>query len=549
MTLHPTPTDPIPEDTARIARSAASQDNPYLLMRDRVGTIFHDLDFAALYPRCGQPAYAPWRLALVTLVQYIEHLPDEAVAQQVALRLDLKYLLGLELGAASFDPSVLSEFRGRLVAGESGTLLFDTLLERLRTEGLVAAGGAVRTDSTVVVAAVRHLNRLALVRETLRHALNTLALVDPAWLRAVADPAWVARYAPRSENERLPQKATQRQALERTVGEDGSRLLAALTAPAAPAYLRAVPAVQTLRAVWVQQYYRNARGIRLRTPDKEGLPPCSRAIASPYDPDARRSVKRGKEWVGYKEHLTETCAPDRPHLLTDVRTTSATTPDHAVTGQVQEALVARDLPPDRHVVDAGYVDADHVVGSRARGIELVGPLGPDTSWQAQTPGAFDLSQFEIDWDAETVRCPAGQESVRWTAKPNQRGTEVIVALFPRAVCQACPLRGQCTKSARRQLMFRPKEQHEALRAARAHQETDAFREDYAVRAGIEGTISQGQRRCGMGRCRYLGQAKAQFQEAAEAAALNYLRAAADLAGHRPAQTRRSALERLFDRAA
>jgi transposase len=525
MTLHPTPTDRIPEDTARAARSASPKDNPYLLMRDRFGTIFRDLDFAALYPRRGQPGYAPWRLALVTLVQYIEHLPDEAVADQVALRLDLKYLLGLELGAPCFDPSILSEFRTRLVEQDGATLLFDLLLERLHMEGLATPGGRARTDSTGVVAAVQHLNRLALVRETLRHALNTLALVDPDWLRSQADPAWVERYAHRSENERLPQRATERRALERTVGEDGSRLLAAVDASGAPAYLRTVPAVRTLRTVWLQQYYRDERGIRLRTP-QEGLPPCSRAIASPYDPDARRSVKRGEEWVGYKEHLTEACDPE-----------------------LQQDLVAKDLPPDRQVVDGGYVDADNGVESRVRGIELVGPLPRDTSWQARTEGAFDLSRFAIDWEEQTVRCPAGQESVRWTAKPNQRGTAVIVVLFARATCQVCPLRSQCTRSARRQLMLRPREQHEVLQAARAHQETEAFKEEYAIRAGVEGTISQGVRRCGMGRCRYRGTAKTRFQEASSAAALNYLRAAAHLAGRKPARTRRSALERLFDQAA
>jgi transposase len=549
MTLHPTPTDPIPENTARAARSASRQDNPYVLMRERFGTIFCDLDFAALYPPQGQPGYAPWRLALVTLVQYIEHLSDEAVADQVALRLDLKYLLGLELGAPRFDPSILSEFRTRLVKQEATTLLFDRLLARLHHEGLALPGGKARTDSTTVVAAVRQLNLLALVRETLRSALTTLAVVDPAWLRAQGDPAWVQRYARRSENERLPQQATKRRALERTIGEDGSRLLTALHAADAPAYLREVPAVQLLRTVWLQRYYQDQRGIRLRRRDKEGMPPCSQAIASPYDPDARWSVKRGEEWIGYKTHLTEACDPEAPHLLLGDWTTDATVPDGEALPHLQQDLVGKDLPPDEQVVDAGYGDADNVVASRSRGIKLLGPLPRDTSWQARTEGAFDLSHFEIDWDQHTVRCPGGQESVRWTAKPNQRGTEVIVVLFDRAGCQACPLRSQCTRSERRQLMLRPKEQHEVLQAARAHQETEAFKQEYAIRAGVEGTISQGTRRCGMDQCRYRGAGKTRFQEAATGAALNYLRVAAHLAGHKLARTRRSALERVFDQAA
>jgi transposase len=549
MTLHLTPTDPIPEATARIMHAAARPDNVYRLMREHFGTIFADRDFAAFYPRRGQPSYAPWRLALVTLVQYIEHLGDEAVADQVALRVDLKYLLGLELDAPRFDPSILSEFRDRLVTQEEASLVFDLLLERLRQAGLVQAGGRVRTDSTKVVAAVRALNRLGLVRETMRHALNTLAVVDPVWLRTHSDPDWAERYAHRSENERLPQAAAKRQALEQTVGADGSRLLDALDAPDAPAYLRVVPAVQTLRTVWIQQYYRDANRLRLRRPEKEGLAPASRAIASPYDVEARRSSKRGEPWLGYKQQLTETCEPERPHLLLQAPTTPATQPDVVALSALQEDLVAKDLVPDQQVLDAGYVDADNVVASQGRRIALVGPMPRDTSWQARTPDAFDVSQFVIDWDAHHVQCPAGEQSCRWTAKQNQRGSEVIVVLFPEAACQACPVRSRCTTSSRRQLMLRPRPQHEALQAARTEQGTATFQEQYAIRAGVEGTISQAKRRCGIGQCRYRGQAKTQFQEAASAAALTYLRVAADLAGHTPASTRQSAFSRLFATAA
>lgn len=549
MTLHPTPSEAIPATTARIARAAARTSNPYLRMRDQFGTIFADLDFAHLYPRRGQPGYAPWRLALVTLVQYIEHLGDEAVADQVALRVDLKYLLGLELDAPRFDPSILSEFRTRLVADGALTLLLDRLLDRLQVAGLLAAGGQVRTDSTLVLAAVRELNRLALVRETVRHALNVLAVVAPDWLLAHADPAWVERYAQRSENERLPQAAVQRRALERTVGADGSRLLAAVDAPEAPAYLRSVPAVAVLRTVWIQQYFQTSRGPRLRRPGQEGLAPASRAIASPYDAEARRSSKRGTVWVGYKQHVSECCEPGRPQLLLQAPTTPATLPDSEALPALQQDLVAKDRRPDQHLVDAGFVDADNVVASRERGIELVGPVPRDTSWQAQTPEAFASSQFVIDWDGEQVECPAGQQSSHWTAKQNQRGTQVIVVLFATATCQACPLRSRCTTSTRRQLMLRPRAQHQALHAARAAQETTAFKETYATRAGVEGTISQGKRRCGMGQCRYRGYAKTQFQEASAAAALTYLRTAAHLSGHTPATTRRTAFTRLFDQAA
>jgi transposase len=541
MTLHPTPNAPIPADTAAAAAKAFRKGNPYVRMRDHFGSIFTDADFATLYAGRGQPGYAPWRLALVTIVQLSENLSDAQASEQVRARIDLKYLLGLELGDDGFDASVLSEFRTRLVAHAAETLLFDRLLERLHQEGVVLPGGRVRTDSTHVLAAVQRLNRLALVREALRHALNELAGDAPDWLMAVTDAAWVERYEQRSENERLPKRTGEREALTRTIGQDGRALLAAVDTPGTPSWVREIPAVQILRRVWIEQYLQEGETIRFRTPEE--LPPCSQTIASPYDPDARRSWKRGEEWVGYKSHLSESCGQSGPAVLRATRSTPATEPDGAALEPLQAAMRARDLPPDAHLVDQGYLDADHVVASQRQGITLVGQLGRDTSWQARTEGAFALAQFEIDWEQERVRCPAGAESGSWTVKPNQRGTEVIVAVFRRGSCQACALKAQCTTSDRRQLMFRPREQHETLQRARAQQAPTGAA--YAARAGIEGTISQGVRRCGLRDCRYRGAQKASLQTASIGAALTYLRTAASLAGQQRAATRRSRFARLY----
>lgn len=546
MTLHPHPTDAIPAATAAAAARAFRRGNLYLRMRDRFGTIFGDADFAAFYPRRGQPGYAPWRLALVTLVQYLEHLSDELAAEQVRARMDLKYLLGLELTDEGFDASVLSEFRTRLVTQDAETLLFDRLLQRLQAEGLVVPGGQVRTDATHVLAAVQRLNRLALVRETLRHALNDLARVAPDWLMTVTDPTWVERYEQRSENERLPRKAREREDLTQRVGQDGSHLLTALDAPTAPSWLREIPAARVLRRVWIEQYTWEEGRLRFRIPEE--LPPYGQTIASPYDPEARRSWKRGEEWVGRKSHLSESCDATRPHLLRATASTSATTPDGQELAALQQAMRAADLPPDQHLVDAGYIDADHVVHSEAQGIRLIGPLARDTTWQAQTEGAFALAAFAIDWEQQTARCPAGQQSVRWTPKRRASGTEVIVVLFSQAQCQACALKRRCTTTRRRQLMLRPKAQHEALHQARAIRQAGQEDPTYALRAGIEGTLSQAVRRCGLRQCRYIGDRKARFQTASTGAAISYLRTAQFLAGYTSATTRRSRFGRLYDAA-
>ena len=125
MCLRPLPVPPIPEETARVAQTAFPHGNPYLRLRDEFGTLFEDADFAALFPTRGQPAEAPWRLALVTVLQFAEGLSDRRAADAVRGRIDWKYLLGLELTDPGFDASVLCEFRSRLVAGGQEALLFE----------------------------------------------------------------------------------------------------------------------------------------------------------------------------------------------------------------------------------------------------------------------------------------------------------------------------------------------------------------------------------------------------------------------------------------
>src|SRR5215218_4217628 len=218
MSLHARKPDPIPEETARVARAAFPDGNVYLRMREARGVIYADEDFADLFPTRGQPAEAPWRLALVTLFQFAEHLSDRAAADAVRGRIDWKYALSLELTDAGFDHTVLSEFRSRVLGGGAERRLLDLLVDCARDRGLLKARGRQRTDSTHVLAAVRALNRVELVTETMRHALTVLAALTPEWLRAHGRPEWVKRYERRPEDDGLPSERADRQALAETVG-------------------------------------------------------------------------------------------------------------------------------------------------------------------------------------------------------------------------------------------------------------------------------------------------------------------------------------------
>lgn len=258
MSLRPQPIAAVPEDTTRVARAAFPHGNPYLTFRDALGTIFQDTDFAALFPLEGQPGLPPWRLALVTILQFRENLADRQAAEAVRARIDWKYLLGLELTDPGFDFSVLSEFRDRLLDGRAEALLLDTLLERCRALGLLKARGQQRTDSTHVLAAIRVMNRLELVAETLRAALNDLATIAPTWLQHMVPPEWYERYGKRIEDMHLPREPAKREAYAQTVGEDGFTLLDAVDAAEAPPDLRALPSLDTLRRTWHRHYERTS---------------------------------------------------------------------------------------------------------------------------------------------------------------------------------------------------------------------------------------------------------------------------------------------------
>src|SRR5215203_841021 len=338
MSLHPTVSGEVPTPTATVARAAFRRGNPYLLLRDQLGTIFTDAQFVPFFAPRGQPAECPWRLALVTILQFVEGLTDLLAANPVRTRIDWKYLLGLELTDPGFDASVLSEFRGRLVAGRLEEQLLDTLLVLCREHKLLSARSRQRTDSTHVLGAVRSLNRLACVTETMRAALNVLASAAPVWLRAHANPTWIERYGRRADDYDVPQGEAKRRAHAEQIGRDGHQLLAAIMAPGAPAWLREIPAIELLRQVWIQNFCliddappagpetgapgEAARLVQWRT-NQEGLAPSLLMAASPYDPEVHYAKKRSTTWIGYKVHLTEACDDGRPHLITHVETTLA----------------------------------------------------------------------------------------------------------------------------------------------------------------------------------------------------------------------------------
>ena len=544
--LQPQPPGPVPVDTARVARAAFPKGSPLLALRDELGAVFSDDDFAALYPLLGQPAYPPWRLALVTVLQFREGLSDRAAADAVRARIDWKYLLGLDLDDPGFDFSVLSEFRSRLVEHRAEHVLLDRVVDACRERGLLKTRGRQRTDSTHVVAAVRELNRLELAAETVRAALNELAGAAPDWLRRLARPEWTDRYGHRVEDSLLPQSKAGRARHAVAVGTDGYALLDAVGAVETPPGLADLPVVGALRRIWDRHYERDADGVRLRELRGRG-PEKGDSVESPYDVDARYRRKRGTTWMGYMVHLTETCDTDRPRLVVHADTTPGDVHEAARADPILAALDARGLSASEHLADAAYVSAGLLVGAEDRyGVRLVGPPRKDPSWQARTEGGYTADRFTLDWEQEVATCPEGEESRTWRAYTDRTGREYVMARFDPATCRACSSRDLCVRSetSGRSINLHPRREQEALEGMRAELASDEGWAAYSARAGVEGTLSQGVRAMGLRRTRYRGLAKTRLGHVATAAAISADRAAAWVRGERPGRTRISRFVRL-----
>jgi transposase len=549
---------PFPEPDPLIAEAVRDSwprpdDQPLAVaVRDHLGEWLKDEDFAKAFGVRGRPGYSPVVLALVTVLQQAENLTDRQAVRHAKSRLDWKYLLGLPLtGGSVFDHTVLPEFRKKVAEAGLERVALDALLERLKEEGLLRAGGKQRTDSTGVIAAVAALNRLELAGESMRAALDALAAAAPGWTMGVLDESWMRRYGTPVTSWRPPMTEKKRSELAIAYAKDGYALLGAVYDPASPDWLQHIPAVQVLRTVLLQNYTvttgeDGTEVVRRREKSMreggDGLPPGDKRIASPWDLDARWSVKRDEFWLGYKLHITEACddrppcdcggkcrkgcrAAAFPNLITDVATTPATVTDNAMTSVIDDHLAARELVPARHYLDSGYLSAEILVDELRRlGIALVGPLLADTSPQARAGNGYARPDFAIDYDAETVTCPQGKASVSWSPCA-QHGKPKIVVKFSPADCGPCPARALCFTGKtrdRRQLTLNSRSLAEAQAANREQEKTRSFQADYARRAGIEGTMAQAVRH-GARRARYRGLSKTSLEHAFMAVALNLIR--------------------------
>jgi hypothetical protein len=287
----------------------------------------------------------------------------------------------------------------------------------------------------------------------------------------------------------------------------------------------------------------------------EDLGPMEETIISPFDPQARRSYRRGDSWVGYKVHVVERCDDGAPQLILVVDLAAATEPDVNSTDRLRRAVVAAVGDAlERIFVDSGYVSAPTIVAAAAEQIELVGPVSAGPGSRSGDSAPWNSDAFRIDIESESVVCPAGKRNISWKTQHEQGtiATEYARISFSVKDCRGCRFVQQCLPKATegqrrkrgRQLMHMLGDEGEALRRRRAEQRTERWQREYRKRSGVEGAISQGVRAVGMRQARYRGHDKVTFQHTVGACAINLIRIDAWKRGYHPESTRTTHLAQL-----
>mgnify|MGYP000152918503 CR=1 FL=1 len=507
----------IPEETREIVESIIGVGDVCHYLGNHIQEILSEVDFEIMYSAIGRGAVHPFILSIVTVLQYLEKYPDRRASQQVVKRMDWKYAMHQNLRWQGFHYSNLCNFRKRLLEHEASSLIFDKVILHLQEKGWLKSRGKQRTDATHILGQVQRLSVFELKWESLRMALVDLMSTDAKWVTKHLSDEVIQNYASSRNSYRLSERELKK--LEKQVEKDMLSVLQEIDTKGEKEWFE---------FTYVQLLHRVARE-QLTCVDPSEFPDWKDSalefelpkgfVQSPHEADSRYGQKRGKDWEGYKTHITETVNHEGVNFITDMSVSPANVNDSQALQTIEENLEKRDLAPEELYVDQGYMSGEQIDESAERDIDLRGRVAPHSS---SKPEGFRLCDFEIDVEQQEARCPAGNKSVRWSDVQGTKG--VAFRAFFGKQCQSCPFfrDDACTTSAsgRRLDISR---HHQALQRRRHEQKTETFKQDMKHRAAIEGTISEAVRAHGLRQNRYRGLEKTQLQADMTGAAINLKR--------------------------
>ena len=463
----------------------------------------------------GRPSVEPVLVLGVTLLQFVEKVPDREAVERLRYHLGWKYALNHEVNEAVFDSTVLVRFRGKLLEHEQGRLLFERILRGLQDAGLIARKYKQRLDSTHVLGMIAKMSRLECVRESFRLALRELdGILGEGERPEFWEVLW-ERYVESKLDYRTPEVELKNKMQQ--AGEDIQRLRKWLEGgKERREVIKEAAQVKLLDRVFEEQYaVQEAEGIEVRSEEPVG------AVKNPYDPDVEWAAKgRGKsrkEFEGYKVQVAETVSEEpvekgepTNNFLTAVMIQRATESDEAGREQVLEEQAEMGLEkPEVEYVDGAYVSAKEIVQAEEEGRQLMGPAQPAPSPRNK---AFSAEAFQVRVEERRAICPAGKQSTQCSRLEEEKTGKVSYRFEWSWECPDCSLRNQCVGQDQRHRSLVVGEHHTALQNRRWEMKTPEFKQAMKKRNAIEGTQSELVRAHGARRARYrrLGKVKLQF---------------------------------------
>ena len=470
----------------------------------------------------GRPAVEPVLLLGVSLLQYLEGMPDRQAVEQLRYHAGWNFALNRCLGEQTFHSTCLVNFRQRLIENEQSALIFRQVLGGLLAAGLVARQSKQRLDATQVFGLVSRMSWLDCVREALRLALKELQESAAGF----GPPAFWMQLQERYVESKVDYKASS-ETLERKLqeaGVDAARLLHWVRS-LSDATIGSGQQLALLQRVFDEHFELVGEGqtVQRRTTLS------SDRVQNPHDPDARYAVKgqgkQKKEHVGYKVQVAETVVEGKLHpgeptrnFVCGILTHAAQESDEAGAAKMQteQAAMGLDKPPALYV-DGAYVSGQTLAEAAAEGRRLVGPAAHSPQ---NNQGRFTAEEFQIDVEGRQAICPAGQQNTQCSRLEEEQSGKVSFRFEWSTHCHGCALREQCVAPGQKHRTVVVGQFHSALQARRVEQQTEAFVEEIKQRNAIEGTQSELVRAHGLRRARYRSLAKVRLQNYFVGAACN-----------------------------
>ena len=468
----------------------------------------------------GRPAVEPVVLMGVSLLQYLDGVPDRQAVEMLRYHAGWNFALNRSLGDAAFHPTVLVYFRDRLVEQGHSQVVFAHILDGLVEAGLLERRSRQRMDSTQMLGLVARMSRLENVRETLRLALKELEeravlFAKPSWWIELCERYVDSKLEYRSEASVLCQKMDQ-------AGVDGLRVLAWIKSLSDPT----VAAGRQMQLL-VRVLEENFAWTEGQNPVQREAQPTG-AVHNPHDSEAQWAAKghgkQRKEHVGYKVQVAESVqieplAKGEPtrSFITGVVTQVASASDEAGAQEMEreQAQMGLEKPPELYV-DGAYVSAQKLAETKAQGRELIGPAQRGIT----KDNRYGVEDFDVEVEQKKAVCPAGKENTQCSRLAEEQTGKVSYRFEWSTHCRDCPLKDKCLGPGQKHRTLVVGEHHTHLQARRQEQKTEEFQKKSQRRNAVEGTQSELVRAHGLRQARYRGLEKVRLQNYFAGAACN-----------------------------